>query len=192
MHQDDLPITGPCPVRQDLGTPDEWREWFCPRCQTPTHNLSDMTEPQARAFIARRRGQTGCVSYRTDAAGNIVFRRPAPAGSASRWRWLEHRGMRVLLMAALAMPLTAGCDAPSATSHHAARPIDVNGSHAALRHPERKTPERDTEHTDPAQPDAFDKIESAFDRFFEDVGLREKNPKFEKANEAVMTGEVTF
>lgn len=71
-------------------------ERFCDKCSTPVHDLSQMTELQARRFLAERGGQRVCVRYTSDTTGNLRFR-PAPPA----------RGL-VLAVASLALAACTG------------------------------------------------------------------------------------
>lgn len=71
-------------------------ERFCDTCRTQVHDLSQMTEVQARLFLAQRGGQRVCVRYQADGAGNLQFR-PAP----------PRRGL-VLAVASLALAACTG------------------------------------------------------------------------------------
>ncbi len=49
---------------------------FCGACRKIVHDMSRMTEPEARALLASS-PEGLCVRYIHDARGEIVFRRPA-------------------------------------------------------------------------------------------------------------------
>lgn len=69
MRAADLPIPRPCSVSWETMSGDD-RKRLCSQCQEHVHDLSAMTEREAR-----RVAQEGtCVQYRVDRAGSIVFR----------------------------------------------------------------------------------------------------------------------
>ncbi len=76
MHRRKLKILDPCDRFQPRG-----RVSHCTHCDKDVHDLSRMTEPEARALLAASRGERLCVAYRTRADGHVVFRSPlATAG----------------------------------------------------------------------------------------------------------------
>lgn len=69
MRATDLPIPRPCSVSWESMTGDDRRR-LCSQCQEHVHDVSAMTEREAR-----RVAQEGtCVQYRVDRGGSIVFR----------------------------------------------------------------------------------------------------------------------
>lgn len=74
MKSENLPITGPCPI--DLDATDFDRSAtraHCAHCEKDVHNLSQMTEAQARDFLRTVAGKKVCVSYARDGGGKIRF-----------------------------------------------------------------------------------------------------------------------
>jgi hypothetical protein len=72
MRRTQLPIANPC--HEDWRTMDPVaRGRFCRRCDKQVHDLSAMTEPQAREFLAEPRDSKICVRYACDGAGNVRF-----------------------------------------------------------------------------------------------------------------------
>jgi hypothetical protein len=51
---------------------------FCERCQERVHDVSTMRESELRRLLAAHAGGTVCLSYRTDARGQVLLR-PEPA-----------------------------------------------------------------------------------------------------------------
>lgn len=47
---------------------------FCDKCDKHVHNLSEMTEREARALLERAEGASLCVRYRVRTDGNVRFR----------------------------------------------------------------------------------------------------------------------
>jgi hypothetical protein len=80
-----LPIADPCHEDWDAMDPTE-RGRFCQTCTKEVHDLSSMTEAQARSLLRERAGGRICVRYEHDDAGRIHFRsslaRTALAGVA--------------------------------------------------------------------------------------------------------------
>jgi hypothetical protein len=70
----DVEIRRPCPVRLD---PDRAkgnvRAWYCGHCEKSVHVLSNMTEVEARTFLAERAGEDLCVTYAVRRDGSIRF-----------------------------------------------------------------------------------------------------------------------
>lgn len=81
MHRARLPIADPCHERFDAMEGDGAQR-FCASCRTHVHDLSQMTEREAAAFLARRSGEKVCVRYRADAAGRLRFAAAPPARTA--------------------------------------------------------------------------------------------------------------
>lgn len=50
---------------------------FCHGCDKKVHDLSSMTEPEAKSVLNLHAGKRICVSYAQDSGGNIRFRKPA-------------------------------------------------------------------------------------------------------------------
>lgn len=76
-----LPIAEPCHENWDAMEPRE-RGRFCASCKKDVHDLSAMTEDEAREFLRERAGTRLCVNYRHDTAGRIQFRAAAVAALA--------------------------------------------------------------------------------------------------------------
>jgi hypothetical protein len=70
-----LPIADPCHEDWDAMDPRE-RGRFCQRCSKDVHDLSSMTEDEAREFLRERAGTRVCVNYRYHDDGRIQFRAP--------------------------------------------------------------------------------------------------------------------
>ncbi|MCA9689608.1 MAG: hypothetical protein R3A51_15175 [Nannocystaceae bacterium] len=80
MHTRDLPISRPCPVDLDAaGVDRSGKQFFCDHCQKDVHVLSNMTRSEAREFMDASRGQSLCISYARNAAGEVRFAPEAPA-----------------------------------------------------------------------------------------------------------------
>ncbi len=77
-----LPIADPCHEDWDAMEPAE-RGRFCQVCVKQVHDLSSMTEPQARAVLREAEGSRICVRYRHDDEGRIRFADRAPAVPAN-------------------------------------------------------------------------------------------------------------
>jgi hypothetical protein len=81
----DLEIRRPCPTRLDPQRADGGvKSWYCGHCEKSVHVLSNMTQSEARAFLAAREGQDLCVTYAVRRDGTIRFApEPAPARDRS-------------------------------------------------------------------------------------------------------------
>ena len=93
-----LPIAAPCDASWEDMQPDGARR-FCGHCDEYVHDLSVMSEPEARSFLQSLNGREACLRYRSDAAGRVRFAVPAPLGAA------------VLVATALLLAACAGWDA---------------------------------------------------------------------------------
>ncbi|HEX3853224.1 MAG TPA: hypothetical protein VHW01_19810 [Polyangiaceae bacterium] len=82
MHRDDLPIPDPC--RESFeGMPARGAaQRYCSKCQHAVVDVSALTEKAARRMLARASEHELCVSYVTDASGEIAFRKPSSRLSA--------------------------------------------------------------------------------------------------------------
>lgn len=77
-----LPIAEPC--HEDWEAMDVAEQGrFCQKCTKPVHDLSSMTEPEARSLLRARAGGRICVRYEHDDAGKIRFRAPADLARAA-------------------------------------------------------------------------------------------------------------
>jgi hypothetical protein len=105
MRMSSLRIEDPCHENWDAMHAQGARR-FCDQCQKNVHDLSAMTEAEARALLASRSEGRLCVRYTVDASGTIRFRTPAPIVPASA---LRRRGpaARLVPAAAIAMALAA-------------------------------------------------------------------------------------
>jgi len=75
MDSSKLPITGPCPIDLDaIGYDRGSKVGHCGHCDKSVHNLSTMTEKDARAFLRERAGEKICVTYARDPDGVVQFR----------------------------------------------------------------------------------------------------------------------
>lgn len=72
-----LRIVQPCREDWDAMHPTE-RGRFCDVCASEVHDLSVLTERQARRLLAARAGQRTCVRARLRADGRAVFRSEPP------------------------------------------------------------------------------------------------------------------
>ncbi len=103
MHKDSLPIAKPCHVDFDAMTRGD-KSRFCGACKKHVHELTKLTESEARALLAAPSAEGLCVRYVHDDLGHVVFRdsfrdRPIPAISLVRAK-------RVLQTALVALPLS--------------------------------------------------------------------------------------
>jgi hypothetical protein len=103
MLSNEIPIASPCGADWRTMKPSDSKR-FCDACNKHVHDLSSMTESEARAVLASPKAEGLCVRYLHDAYGDIVFR-PVPIPPS-----LLVRARRVAVsaagVAALAMPMT--------------------------------------------------------------------------------------
>lgn len=81
MHKRHLPIAQPC--HEDFGAMHDQGSGrrHCDSCEKSVHNFSDLTEGEARGLLKRHTTSRVCVRYRTNASGEILFKKatiPAP------------------------------------------------------------------------------------------------------------------
>ncbi len=74
MKRSDLPIPSPCSENWDTMTA-VGKTLFCATCKKHVHDLTRMSEDEARVVLAatRRGDQEICVRYLHDAHGDLVF-----------------------------------------------------------------------------------------------------------------------
>lgn len=123
MKKSDLPIASPCGVDWSTMSATEARARLCAHCDSLVHDLSAMSEGEARAVLA---GGPACVRYLYDGDGNVLFgaeaERPflVPARALldkrSQQRWARAAALAGSLMA---------LEACGGASPHAVRPDPV-------------------------------------------------------------------
>lgn len=87
MDSAKLPITGPCPIDLDaIGFDRSAKNAHCTHCVKSVHNLSNMTAPEARAFLKENAGEKVCVSYARKKDGTIRFKNDQTVVPLSRLR----------------------------------------------------------------------------------------------------------
>ena len=140
MRKSELPIDEPC--HEDWGAMrrDPGSRRFCDQCSKHVHDLTSMTEAEAREVLASAAGERICVRYRVDGSGNLKFRAPAhktqpapslvpvralrrPAGSRSTVRQVAP--VAAAAPAALAVALAACTPHGEAEEPEAIEVIDV-------------------------------------------------------------------
>lgn len=107
MKRTDLEIASPC--TQDWNTMTaEGKKRFCDQCKKHVHDLSQMSEPEARAVLDAPPAEGLCVRYLYDAFGNVLFdmvdTRIVPANRLVRAKQALAKGAA---MAGLALSVTA-------------------------------------------------------------------------------------
>ncbi len=79
VREDQVRIQKPCPVQLDPArAANGVRSWHCGHCDKAVHVLSNMTETEARQFMADSAGKDVCVTYAVRKDGSIRFA-PEPA-----------------------------------------------------------------------------------------------------------------
>ncbi len=112
MDARDLRISSPCTVDWESMTPADGGR-FCGDCKKVVRNLSQMTEREARALLAKPRNEGLCVRLLHDKHGKVFFADSAPQGLLPAA--LLQRAKRVATAAGLALPLAA-CSLPDSFS----------------------------------------------------------------------------
>ena len=102
MTLNDVGISDPCPADMPDLTSEE-RIRYCELCSTDVHNLSGMTEPEARAVIDS--DEEMCIAYAADEQGNILFR-------PRRWHFLASMVSTVVLSMGTQMGCGTRTEAP--------------------------------------------------------------------------------
>jgi hypothetical protein len=83
VNEDKVRIQSPCPVQLDPArAANGVRSWHCGHCDKAVHVLSNMTEPEARAFMADNAGKDICVTYAVRKDGSIRFAPERPVVAA--------------------------------------------------------------------------------------------------------------
>lgn len=98
-----LPIADPCHQNWDGMDEQGGGKRFCDSCSKNVHDLSEMTEPQARQLLDAPRPQDGlCIRYASHHDGSVRFRTPsirAPAPPAfAGWRAGVAAGIAAMAM----------------------------------------------------------------------------------------------
>lgn len=83
MRASDIPIPKPCHEDWDAMRIED-RKRYCERCREHVHDLSALSESEARALLRSRTDM--CVSYELHADGTIRFAGPASVVPVSRLR----------------------------------------------------------------------------------------------------------
>lgn len=94
MNRLEFPAGARCPARWDSLRGDGRRR-FCRACRRHVHDLSAMTEDEARAFL--RRNPSACVRFHYDGATGAILHGGTRCGPARA----RHLGLRVALAGAL-------------------------------------------------------------------------------------------
>lgn len=84
LTRDDVRIATPCGVDFSRMTRREATRRFCEACRTVVHDLSSMTEAEARTLLDARASEGLCVRYLADDAGRLHFLPDVPASLLSR------------------------------------------------------------------------------------------------------------
>jgi len=107
MDSSKLPITGPCPIDLDaIGFDRGSKVSHCSHCDKNVHNLSMMTERDAKALLDERAGTKLCVTYARDKSGKVQFK-PEPAPQLIPLGRLTRRPAAAAAGLGLAMALAA-------------------------------------------------------------------------------------
>jgi hypothetical protein len=99
MKASEASLATPCGADWRGMRPQGGAARLCADCNKLVHDLSGMTEPQARALLGRPRNEGLCIRYLHDEQGNIWFRGSAPPELVAPGR-LVRRGFAALAGAA--------------------------------------------------------------------------------------------
>lgn len=103
LTRDELPIQNPCNLDFSAMTRAEANRRFCGACKKHVHDLTAMTEGEARALLDAPATEGLCIRYLADDRGRIAFK---PDVAASRLR--NKSGLTLVALAAVApLALTA-------------------------------------------------------------------------------------
>ena len=122
MKRDDIRIPEPCHASWDEMRQEEGdHRRFCDHCTKHVHDLSALTERQARALLdsSFRDGVSICVSYACGPGGEVRFAPEPTVPPAPQHQLLGLK--RMVAAAALAVPmLAAGCTGEATPEEHEA------------------------------------------------------------------------
>src|SRR5581483_9550279 len=97
MKASEATIATPCGADWQKMDPRGDTKRMCGECNKLVHDLSSMTEGQARALLARPRNEGLCIRYLHDVHGNVWFEGQAPVVPVGH---LVRRGVSMLAGAA--------------------------------------------------------------------------------------------
>jgi hypothetical protein len=109
MHKRHLPIANPCFENWDAMSDHGGGRRFCNNCSEFVHDLSELTESQARRLLERREGEDSvCIRYSSCAdTGELLFRCPSVRAPAppkfAGWRGVA-AGFASVVMSACVDP----------------------------------------------------------------------------------------
>ncbi|NUP07645.1 MAG: hypothetical protein HOW73_16480 [Polyangiaceae bacterium] len=105
LHKDALTIANPCGVDFGSMTRREATRRFCGACKKHVHDLTLMTEAEARETLAGAGTEGLCVRYIADERGRLVFVPEVPAARLTA----KKRASLAAAAVAAAMAATSGC-----------------------------------------------------------------------------------
>jgi hypothetical protein len=108
VNVQEAPIAKPCPARWDRMEGTD-RARFCRECRQTVYDLSAMTEPEARSFVAAN--PTACRRYTYDGRTGLILHRGAGCGTARVRIATRKTGAIAALSLALAGPAQASVTA---------------------------------------------------------------------------------
>lgn len=85
LSRNDVAIESPCGLDFSSMTRREASKRFCGSCATYVHDLSSMTEDEARALLAAKASENLCVRYLADDSGQIAFKPDVPSSALTRF-----------------------------------------------------------------------------------------------------------
>jgi hypothetical protein len=137
MNKDDVKIGSPCTADWSEMGGDQSRR-FCDQCDKSVHNLSALTEPEAKTLLKEPKI---CVRYTTNKAGDINFQ-PTSRRALLRRGAMMAGALTISLPAAAAMMTAedASCDKPGLLTRlwrsvFSSEPEPMMGEPAVIIHP---------------------------------------------------------
>lgn len=127
MDKKTLKIAEPCTEDWESMEGEGFKR-FCDKCSKHVHDLSDLTQAEAKALLAENAGSNICVVYKFNTSGRISFREPQyPRPTRS-----QLTGIKKLLAAAAMVPILAtlpACDSPPPEQTYIETPCGYANTH---------------------------------------------------------------
>jgi hypothetical protein len=111
MNRSELPIVSPCGADWQGMTPRDVASRFCDACSKHVHDLSRMTQAEARRLLAAPATEGLCVRYLHDERGNVLFAQ-APLVPSSRLASAKRLAAATLATASLSLSACMGEPVP--------------------------------------------------------------------------------
>lgn len=106
ITRSELPIASPCHVDFASMTRKDAMRRFCGDCKKHVHDLTRMTEAEAKELLATREAASLCVRYLADDRGQVVFLPDVPS---SQLNPRKRARLATLAAAAVVAAVAPGC-----------------------------------------------------------------------------------